>query len=34
MTYACETNAIYEHDEQVLQVIDKSMKEDDYQKEK
>jgi hypothetical protein len=34
MTYACGTNAIYKHDEQVLQVIDESMKENDYQKKK
>jgi hypothetical protein len=32
MTYACRTNAIYKHDEQVLHVIDEPMRGDDYQK--
>jgi hypothetical protein len=32
MTYACGTNAIYERDEQVLHMIDESMKGYDYQK--
>jgi hypothetical protein len=32
MTYACRSNAIYELDEQVLQVIDELMKENNYQK--
>jgi hypothetical protein len=32
MTYAYGNNAIYKHDEQVLQVIDESMNGDDYQK--
>jgi hypothetical protein len=32
MTYACRTNTIFEHDEQVVQVIDEKMNGDVYQK--